>query len=328
MEEATMTFDSTTDVRALVAEDFDAVDQLINKQLESNVPLIKQICQHLIHSGGKRLRPLLVLLVANALGYEGKHHIAIAAIIEFIHTATLLHDDVIDSSKLRRGSETANAVWGNAPSILTGDFLYTRTFQMLAEIGDFEVFKVLSALTNIIPEGEMIQLMNRNDPSVTEENYMNVIRCKTAALFQAATELAAIISETEHNEAMAKFGSHLGIAFQLVDDALDYSGDSEALGKNVGDDLAEGKATLPLIFALKHANAQEKSIIENAIVNGGLDDINAIMAAIEHTNALEYTFKKAREHAALAEAALTGLPVSNYKQALIALTQFSVARTS
>lgn len=328
MKEGTIKLDSITDIRALVAEDFDAVDQLINQQLESNVPLIKQICQHLIHSGGKRLRPLLVLLVANALGYSGKQHIAIAAIIEFIHTATLLHDDVIDGSKLRRGSDTANAVWGNAPSILTGDFLYTRTFQMLADIENLEVFKVLSTLTNIIPEGEMIQLMNRNDPAVTEDNYMNVIRCKTAALFQAATQLPAVLANSQDGESMANYGAHLGTAFQLVDDALDYSGDSEALGKNVGDDLAEGKATLPLIFALRHANSAEKPVIEHAILNGGLDDIDTIMAAIKRTNALEYTFDKAREQAVLAEASLSCLAESDYKQALITLTRLSIARTS
>jgi len=327
MEEAIVKIDTIADIRALVAEDFAAVDRLINEQLDSNVPLIKQICQHLIHSGGKRLRPLLVLLVANALGYEGEKHIAIAAIIEFIHTATLLHDDVIDGSKLRRGSDTANTVWGNAPSILTGDFLYTRTFQMLADMGDLEVFRILSGITNIIPEGEMIQLMNRNDPTISEENYMNVIRCKTAALFEAATRLAAIISDKKYGDAMAQFGSHLGIAFQLVDDALDYSGNSEALGKNVGDDLAEGKATLPLIYALKHANSSEKSVIEHAIRNGGLDNIDAIMAVIKNTKALEYTLDKAHEQAALAEAAISNLPESDYKQALMVLIQFSVART-
>jgi len=313
-----------------VEADFSAVNQLIIDQLHSNVDLVENIGHYLVEAGGKRLRPLLVLLTANALGYpsKGNQHLDLAAIIEFIHTATLLHDDVVDISSMRRGRLTANAKWGNAPSVLVGDFLYSRAFQMMVSIRDMDIMQLLSDTTNTISEGEVQQLVNANDPSVTEENYLNVIYKKTGALFEAACETAAVLSQAsaEQRNALKQYGYHLGLAFQLVDDALDYEGDAEALGKNVGDDLAEGKPTLPLIFAMREGSEQQRSIIEQAIRDGGLEQLDTIVDIVKSSGALEYTAESARQQADLAITQLEHLPDSPYKQAMIELAEFSIGR--
>ncbi len=313
-----------------VEADFSAVNQLIIDQLHSNVDLVENIGHYLVEAGGKRLRPLLVLLTANALGYpaKGKQHLDLAAIIEFIHTATLLHDDVVDISNMRRGRLTANAKWGNAPSVLVGDFLYSRAFQMMVAIRDMDIMQLLSDTTNTISEGEVQQLVNANDPSVSEENYLNVIYKKTGALFEAACETSAVLSDAsdEQRQALKRYGYHLGLAFQLVDDALDYEGDAEALGKNVGDDLAEGKPTLPLIFAMREGDEQQRVIIEKAIREGGLDQLDTIVDIVKSSGALEYTAESARQQADLAIAQLAYLPESPYKQAMIELAEFSIGR--
>lgn len=313
-----------------VEADFSAVNQLIIDQLHSNVDLVENIGHYLVEAGGKRLRPLLVLLTANALDYpaKGKQHLDLAAIIEFIHTATLLHDDVVDISSMRRGRLTANAKWGNAPSVLVGDFLYSRAFQMMVAIRDMDIMQLLSDTTNTISEGEVQQLVNANDPSVTEENYLNVIYKKTGALFEAACETSAVLSQAtdEQRQALKRYGYHLGLAFQLVDDALDYEGDAEALGKNVGDDLAEGKPTLPLIFAMREGDEQQRTIIEKAIREGGLDQLDTIVDIVKSSGALEYTAESARQQADLAITQLQHLPDSPYKQAMIELAEFSIGR--
>ncbi len=313
-----------------VEADFSAVNQLIIDQLHSNVDLVENIGHYLVEAGGKRLRPLLVLLTANALDYpaKGKQHLDLAAIIEFIHTATLLHDDVVDISNMRRGRLTANAKWGNAPSVLVGDFLYSRAFQMMVAIRDMDIMQLLSDTTNTISEGEVQQLVNANDPSVSEENYLNVIYKKTGALFEAACETSAVLSDAsdEQRQALKRYGYHLGLAFQLVDDALDYEGDAEALGKNVGDDLAEGKPTLPLIFAMREGDEQQRVIIEKAIREGGLDQLDTIVDIVKSSGALEYTAESARQQADLAIAQLAHLPESPYKQAMIELAEFSIGR--
>ncbi|MAZ89171.1 MAG: octaprenyl diphosphate synthase [Cellvibrionaceae bacterium] len=313
-----------------VETDFSAVNQLIIDQLHSNVDLVENIGHYLVEAGGKRLRPLLVLLTANALGYteRGKQHLDLAAIIEFIHTATLLHDDVVDISNMRRGRLTANAKWGNAPSVLVGDFLYSRAFQMMVAIRDMEIMQILSDTTNTISEGEVQQLVNAKDPSVSEENYLNVIYKKTGALFEAACETAAVLSEASkpQKEALKRYGYHLGLAFQLVDDALDYEGDAEALGKNVGDDLAEGKPTLPLIYAMREGNKEEAELIAQAIREGGLDQLDTIVDIVKRSGALEYTADSARQQADLAIEQLQQLPDSPYKQAMVELAEFSIGR--
>ena len=313
-----------------VETDFSAVNQLIIDQLHSNVDLVENIGHYLVEAGGKRLRPLLVLLTANALGYteRGKQHLDLAAIIEFIHTATLLHDDVVDISNMRRGRLTANAKWGNAPSVLVGDFLYSRAFQMMVAIRDMEIMQILSDTTNTISEGEVQQLVNAKDPSVSEENYLNVIYKKTGALFEAACETAAVLSEASEpqKEALKRYGYHLGLAFQLVDDALDYEGDAEALGKNVGDDLAEGKPTLPLIYAMREGNKEEAELIAQAIREGGLDQLDTIVDIVKRSGALEYTADSARQQADLAIEQLQQLPDSPYKQAMVELAEFSIGR--
>ncbi len=313
-----------------VEADFSAVNQLIIDQLHSNVDLVENIGHYLVEAGGKRLRPLLVLLTANALGYpaKGKQHLDLAAIIEFIHTATLLHDDVVDISSMRRGRLTANAKWGNAPSVLVGDFLYSRAFQMMVAIRNMDIMQLLSDTTNTISEGEVQQLVNANDPSVSEENYLNVIYKKTGALFEAACETSAVLSDAsdEQRQALKRYGYHLGLAFQLVDDALDYEGDAEALGKNVGDDLAEGKPTLPLIFAMREGDEEQRGIIEKAIREGGLDQLDTIVDIVKRSGALEYTADSARQQADLAIEQLVHLPESPYKQAMVELAEFSIGR--
>jgi octaprenyl-diphosphate synthase len=306
-----------------------AVDQLIRQQLHSEVVLINQLGAYIINSGGKRLRPVLVLLAARACDYQGNAHIDVAAIIEFIHTATLLHDDVVDDSSLRRGRETANAIWGNEASVLVGDFLYSRSFQMMVAIRSMRVMGILANTTNTIAEGEVMQLLNCQDPDTTEERYMDVIHCKTAKLFEAAAQLGAVLADRplSEEEALANYGMHLGTAFQLIDDMLDYSDSSAAIGKNIGDDLAEGKPTLPLIYAMRHGAPQEASIIREAILQGGRENIGAITKTIESTGAIAYTTALAKLESERAIAALEAIPESPYKEALISLTEFSVSRT-
>jgi octaprenyl-diphosphate synthase len=316
-------------IRALVSGEMEAVDREIQSRLASDVVLINQLGAYIINSGGKRLRPLLVLLAARAFDYQGPDLAKLAAIIEFIHTATLLHDDVVDASELRRGNATANAVWGNEASVLVGDFLYSRSFEMMVELDNMRIMDILAGTTNTIAEGEVMQLMNCNDPDTTEDQYLAVIYNKTAKLFEAATQLGAIISNqsSEIETGMARYGMYLGTAFQLVDDLLDYSGSGEDLGKNVGDDLAEGKPTLPLIHALREGDAAQKKIIRDAIENGGLDNIDAVMEIIESTGSIAYTARQAEAQAELARAALAPVPDSPFRQALIDLTHYSIHRS-
>lgn len=313
-----------------VADDFSRVNDLIIKRLSSDVPLVEKIAQYIIESGGKRLRPLLVLLSSRALGYGKDDHLKLAAVIEFLHTATLLHDDVVDTSDMRRGRSTANARWGNAPSVLVGDFLYARAFEMMVELQNLRIMDVLSHATAVIAEGEVLQLMNVKNPDVSEDKYMEVIHNKTAMLFEAASHTGALLAGANEDQelALSAYGKHLGLAFQLVDDVLDYRGDAEAMGKNVGDDLAEGKTTLPLIYAMAEGTDDEKQLIRQAIRKGGLDNLPRILEIVNHSGALEYTMAKAREQAALAAACLNTLPGSDHKEALVLLTEIAVARVS
>lgn len=313
----------------VVADDFTAVDGIIRRQLASRVPLVEKIGDYITSAGGKRLRPLLVLLAGNALGARGERLELLAATIEFLHTATLLHDDVVDKSGLRRGRATANALWGNAPSVLVGDFLYARSFEMLVELGELPVMQVLANATRVIAEGEVLQLSKVRDASTTEEIYMEVIRGKTAMLFEASTHSAALLAgaSAAQAEALRSFGDALGVAFQLVDDLLDYRGDAATLGKNVGDDLAEGKPTLPLIYAMREGTPEQAQLVRDAIQKGGIENLDAILAAVEASGALDYTASQARAFAARAIARLDALPPSEYRDALVELTEFAVART-
>ena len=316
-------------IQALIESDMNDVNQLIHAQMRSDVALVNQLGLYIVNSGGKRVRPMLAILAAKALGYQGKDHITLATIIEFIHTATLLHDDVVDESNLRRGTPTANAEFGNAASVLVGDFIYTRSFQLMVGLGKMQIMQVLADATNIIAEGEVLQLMNCNDPDTTEASYMQVIYSKTAKLFEAATGLAAIITEQDNSvlDALNLYGMHLGTAFQLVDDVLDYNADADQLGKNIGDDLAEGKPTLPLIYAMKHGSDQQRALIRNAIEHcNGMDNLEAILTALKQTNALEFTMQKAQQEADKAIACLDFLAESQYKQALISLARIAVER--
>ena len=315
-------------IYTLIKDDMAAVDSMIQSRLQSDVVLINQLGHYIINSGGKRLRPALAILCARACGYQGEHHINLATIIEFIHTATLLHDDVVDNSDMRRGRKTANSLWGNEASVLVGDFLYTRSFEMMVEMGSMRLMKVLSHTTNVIAEGEVLQLLNCNDADTTEQRYLEVIHHKTAKLFEAAGLLGAVISQssTEVEQAIASYAMHLGSAFQLVDDLLDYSESSETIGKNIGDDLAEGKPTLPLIFAMKNGTTQQALIIREAIENGQRDKINEIIEIIAATGAIAYTSKAAKNEVAQAKQALAILTDSPYKQALGSLADFSISR--
>lgn len=316
-------------IKKLVASDLTEVDRVIRERLASDVVLVNQVAEYIIAGGGKRLRPLVVVIAAHACGYKGKRHNEAAAIIELIHTATLLHDDVVDASDLRRGRDTANSVWGNEASVLVGDFLYSRAFEMMVSIGAMRIMDIMASATNKIAEGEVLQLMNANDPETTEQRYFDVIYRKTAKLFEAGCALAGILAEVSptQQDALVHYGKHLGLAFQLVDDALDYSAKTAELGKNLGDDLAEGKPTLPLIHALKHGTADQQELIRRAIEEGGIDQLNAITAAIESTGGLEYTARRARQEADLAKAALAVIPDSPYLRALSELADFAVART-
>ncbi len=311
-----------------VASDFEQVNQLIVDQLHSNVGLVENIGHYLVEAGGKRLRPLLVLLCANALGYKKEARLELAAIIEFIHTATLLHDDVVDVSALRRGRPTANAQWGNAPSVLVGDFLYSRAFQMMVRIGDMDIMGILADTTNTISEGEVQQLVNAKNPDISEADYYTVIHKKTAALFEAACETAAVLAgaNASMRTALRAYGYHLGLAFQLVDDALDYQGDAATLGKNVGDDLAEGKPTLPLLRAMQVGTPDQAAVVANALRAGDATQLNAIVTIVETTGGATYTLDAARTQAQQAIAQLAELPDSDYKRALVTLANFSVDR--
>ena len=317
-------------IQALAQQDMTAVNDLIFSKLHSDVALINQLGVYIINGGGKRMRPLLTVLAARAIGYQGNEHLQLAAIVEFIHTSTLLHDDVVDESNMRRGRETANAMFGNSASVLVGDFLYSRSFQMMSELRNLNIMDILSDATNIIAEGEVLQLMNCNDPDTTEDSYMKVIYCKTAKLFEAATRLAAVIAKQDQatETAMLNYGKHLGTAFQLVDDIMDYTADAQAMGKNVGDDLAEGKPTLPLLYAMAHGNEQQKSMIRSAIEHGnGMEHLDDILAAMKQTGALVYTQDKAEQEADKAINAIAILPESAYKQALISLAHIAANRS-
>jgi octaprenyl-diphosphate synthase len=316
-------------IQAVVCEDLAAVDRTIAAHLHSDVALVNQVAEHIIHSGGKRLRPLLTLIGARAGGYQGKAHITLAAIVEFIHTATLLHDDVVDDSRLRRGQLTANAMFGNEASVLVGDFLYSRAFQLMVAAGSMRVMDIMADTTNAIAEGEVMQLLNCHDPDTTEQRYLRVIHAKTAKLFEAAARVGAVVagSPPAVESALAAYGLHLGIAYQLVDDVLDYHGEAEAIGKNVGDDLAEGKPTLPLIHALRESNPEDRALIRNAIEQGGLSHINEVIAAVERTGAIDYTADRARNEAARAREALVALPASTFRDALEALAMFAISRS-
>lgn len=318
------------DIRALVAADLAAVDAEIRRQLGSDVALVNQVGDYIVGSGGKRLRPLLVVLAARAAGARDSAHTSAAALIEFIHTATLLHDDVVDDSARRRGRETANHAFGNPASVLVGDFLYSRAFQMMAALDSPALIRVMADATNTIAAGEVLQLMNSGDPDTTEIRYLEVIYRKTARLFEAGAQIAAIVARApaEVENALARYGKHLGIAFQLIDDALDYRGDAEALGKDVGDDLAEGKPTLPLIHALQHSDAEASAMIRNAIEQGGTEEQGPIRAVIESTGGLDYTARLAEDEAERALEALAGVPASAYRDALEALARFAVSRSS
>ena len=321
-------------IQALVSSDMEAVDQLIKRRLQSDVVLVNQLSTYIINSGGKRLRPMLALLMARACGYQGERHVDIATIVEFIHTATLLHDDVVDESDMRRGKETANNVWGNQAAVLVGDFLYSRSFEMMVDVNEMRVMQIMATTTNIIAEGEVLQLLNVNDADTDEVRYLDVIYSKTAKLFEAACQLGAVLSglSADDEKMAAAYGTHLGTAFQLVDDILDYSADSEAMGKNVGDDLAEGKPTLPLIYALKvseeNNEKDDATLIRKCIEEGGLDHLDAVMKIIEKTNALEYTQEVAKKETQLAINTLEFLPSNDFKAALIDLANFSIARTA
>lgn len=312
----------------VVADDFQCVNELIVERLASDVDLVENIGHYLVEAGGKRLRPLMVLLTARGLDYTGRDHLSLAAIIEFIHTATLLHDDVVDTSSLRRGRVTANARWGNAPSVLVGDFLYSRAFQMMVAIGDMQIMAILSDTTNRIAEGEVQQLVNAHDPAVTEDGYYQVIDKKTAVLFASACEVAAVLSgaSDEQRRALTAYGHHLGMAFQLVDDALDYAGDAEALGKNPGDDLAEGRPTLPLIRAMAAGSDAQRTLIAEALREGSTEAMEEVMAAVADTGAMEYTLAAAREQVARARTALGSLPANRYTRAMAEVAEFSLAR--
>jgi octaprenyl-diphosphate synthase len=314
-------------IQTLTHQDMQAVNALIHKRLHSEVALVNQVGHYIVNSGGKRLRPMLLLLSANAFGYQGTDQIDLAAVVEFIHTATLLHDDVVDASELRRGQQTANHIWGNETSVLVGDFLYSRAFQMMVEVKNMRVMEIISNATNVIAEGEVLQLLNCHEPETSEADYLQVIRSKTAKLFEAAAQLGAVISGCQYEEAMAAYGMHLGTAFQLIDDVLDYSATAEEMGKNVGDDLAEGKPTLPLIYALKQGTLTQQQILREAISKGGKEFITDVLATIASTDAIGYSRRIAQKEADMAIAALTNLPASPYTDALYGLAKFSIDRT-
>ncbi|HEX7046691.1 MAG TPA: octaprenyl diphosphate synthase [Gammaproteobacteria bacterium] len=316
------------EIRRLIAMDLEAVDAEIRKELASDVALINQLGHYIINSGGKRLRPMLVLLAARAMGYSGQHHIGLAAVVEFIHTSTLLHDDVVDASDMRRGKDSANAIWGNEASVLVGDFLYSRAFQMMVRADNMRIQRVFAEATNRIAEGEVLQLLNVHDPDTDETRYFDVIERKTAKLFEAAAEIGGILAEADDDQlaALREYGMQLGIAFQLIDDVLDYDGDEKEFGKHVGDDLAEGKPTLPLIFAMREGDADQRTLIREAIENGGIERLDDVMRAVDSTTALDYTRQKAETAADAAQRALGALPQNDFTRALHSITKLTVHR--
>ena len=325
----TPAFVDLASIRVLVGDDLAAVDRTIRARLASDVALVNQIAEHIVGSGGKRLRPLLVLLAARALGYDGDRHVELAVIVEFIHTATLLHDDVVDGSQLRRGRSTANARFGNEAAVLVGDSLYSRACQMMVAFGDMRVMQIIARTTTEIAEGEVLQLLNRHDPDTTETSYLEVIHRKTALLFEAAARLGAICAGAprQREEAMGRFGRHLGTAYQLVDDILDYRGRTGEIGKNVGDDLAEGKPTLPLIHAIRESSGPTARTLQHAVRTRGLDAIDEVIAAVESAGSIAYTAQLAADEVALAGEALSAIPNSPYRDALAGLAEFTTGRS-
>ncbi len=318
------------DIQSLLKSDLKKTDDVLIERLSSNVALINQMSGYIINAGGKRLRPLLLLLCARATGYDGSHHHLMAVVIELIHTATLLHDDIVDESSTRRGKDTANEVWGNAPSVLVGDFLYSRAFEMMVETDSMRIMQILSKTTNSIAEGEVLQLLNCQNSELSEQEYFSVIERKTACLFQAATQIGAILSNTDEKQELAlkDYGLHLGNAFQIIDDVLDYESDTETMGKEVGDDLAEGKTTLPMICALSRTLGEEHKLLKNAINNADNSKIDQIIKILNSVNAFEYTRQKAQESADLAKKSLNNLEQSDYKDALSLLCDLSLQRKS
>jgi octaprenyl-diphosphate synthase len=311
-----------------IATDMDAVNTVIRQRLHSEVSLVNQIAEYIISAGGKRIRPVLVLLLANAYGYKGGAHHELAAVVEFIHTATLLHDDVVDESSMRRGRQTANALFGNAASVLVGDFLYSRSFQMMVSLENMRVMQILSDATNVIAEGEVLQLLNMHDPDVSHESYLKVIRSKTAKLFEAAAELGALVAgaSTAQVAAAGEYGRSLGTAFQLIDDVLDYAGDAAEIGKNVGDDLREGKPTLPLIYLMEHGTSDQRELVRTCIEQGDEQHFDAVLAAVTSSGALDYTRREAETAARRAAESIADLPDSIYKDRLLQLCRFAVDR--
>jgi len=322
-------FTDLASIQALVSDDLAAVNRTIRARLTSDVVLVNQVAEHIIGGGGKRLRPLLVLLTARALGHRRDRHIELAVIVEFIHTATLLHDDVVDDSELRRGRSTANALFGNEAAVLVGDSLYSRAFQMMVAVGDLRVMDIMAQTTSEIADGEVLQLLNRHDPDTTEARYLEVIHRKTAKLFEAAARLGAVCAGAvpSHEDAMARFGRHLGTAYQLVDDVLDYQGRTGDIGKNVGDDLAEGKPTLPLIHAIRESGERDARILQEAIRSRGLGAIDEVLAAVEATGSIAYTSRLAAHEVALAGEALSAIPTSPFRDALAGLAEFATSRS-
>lgn len=318
------------DIQELVAEDMQGVNAAIHKYLHSDVELINQMANYIINSGGKRLRPMLAVLCARACGYTGEKHYLTAAIIEFIHTATLLHDDVVDESGMRRGHETANSIWGNETTVLVGDFVFSRSFEMMVDVGEMRVMEILARASNTIAEGEVMQLLNCNDPETTEERYLAVIQSKTAKLFEAACQLGALLAEQPQHieQACAAYGTHIGTAFQIKDDVLDYQSSASEMGKNIGDDLAEGKPTLPLIYAFKKSKGRNAELIRDAIINGGAQNIEEIISAMQQTGAIEYSNQVAIKHAQKATKHIKKLAESPYRGALMQLSNFATARTA
>jgi octaprenyl-diphosphate synthase len=315
---------------ALIADDMQSVDTVIRRQLHSDVVLVRQVAEYIVGGGGKRMRPALVLLAAGAVGYKGTQHHDLAAVVEFIHTATLLHDDVVDESALRRGRRTANSIFGNAASVLVGDFVYSRAFQMMVAVDRMRVLEVLADATNVIAEGEVLQLMNMHDPDASVEDYLRVIRFKTAKLFEASARLGAVLAgaDTAVEDACAGYGRSLGTAFQLVDDLLDYEGATEQLGKNVGDDLREGKPTLPLLIAMARATTEQRALLRGAIEHGEVARLAEVVAIVRATGALAATREAARIEAEKARLGLELLAPSPYREALLDLSVRSVERSS
>lgn len=320
--------DPLTALHSLVAEEMQAVNDLIAQRLNSDVVLINEVARYIVNSGGKRIRPLLLILSARALEYRGTAHIDLAAVIEFIHTATLLHDDVVDGSDLRRGQHSANSVWGNEASVLVGDFLYSRAFQMMVDVNSMRIMEIMSDTTNVISEGEVMQLLNCQNPDTTEQDYLRVIHAKTAKLFEAAARIGAVLGNSPwpQEQAMAAFGGYLGTAYQLIDDVLDYTGSAETTGKNLGDDLAEGKATLPIIYAIRNGTPTQAKVIRDAILTGGRKNIDAVIEAVETTGAMAYTARAADTQLDFALQALKSIPPSEHKKALQTLARFAVNR--